>query len=534
MKHWFLLFITALCFGLHCQADPVYDPKTQQLLLQLDDAVRHKQDFRNRLEGQATALKARLNKAVGSGRIALCKELFRNYARCSPDSALAYLRQLEAMAAPDDPDARQYVAIGRAEVLAMMGLFIDATGLLQSVDSRQLTPETRLYYYHICRTIYGWLDEYIEQAGTRQYAQLPTAVLTQAYRDSILTLEQDEASRRVVEADQRLVEGDSQAALQLLRKNLAIAHGDQLAYTYYNMAIAYGEQQQKDSCIAYLAHTALTDMQRGVSEYEALPRLASLLYEMDDVERAYAYLTCALEDSYHCKAQLRNLQVSNVYPIIDHAYKDIQASQNRNKKIVTGILALLLLLLAGMLTSLYRQMKKLRQTRRQLAAANEALTQAYDTLKLTDQMKEEYIARYLNRCRGYLDTLENYRRTIQKLMKNHQFDEMARVLKSDAYIQEEQQRFYADFDSAFLTLFPHFIEQFNALLQPEAAVTPKKGELLGTELRIFALIRLGVTDSAQIAHFLNFSLATIYNYRSKIRGRARCEKSQFEAMVARL
>ena len=111
---------------------------------------------------------------------------------------------------------------------------------------------------------------------------------------------------------------------------------------------------------------------------------------------------------------------------------------------------------------------------------------------------------------------------------------MLKLLKSETIVAEEQKNFYADFDNAFLTLFPHFIENFNNLLEPEARIVPKKNEQLNTELRIFALIRLGVTESTRIAHFLNYSLATIYNYRSKYRNKALCEKNEFEKRIEEL
>lgn len=130
--------------------------------------------------------------------------------------------------------------------------------------------------------------------------------------------------------------------------------------------------------------------------------------------------------------------------------------------------------------------------------------------------------------------MEEERKSLLHLVKDRRYDEVYKQLKSGATIKNEQEKFYADFDAAFLTLFPDFIERFNALLQPDAPVLPKHSGQLNTELRIFALIRLGITDTTRIAHFLNFSLTTVYNYRSKIRNRSLGNPAEFEDLVAEL
>ena len=124
--------------------------------------------------------------------------------------------------------------------------------------------------------------------------------------------------------------------------------------------------------------------------------------------------------------------------------------------------------------------------------------------------------------------------TVLKLVQSRQLEELTRKLKSTDFVEEELEKFYADFDQLFLTLYPNFVEKFNALLKPEAAILPKKGELLTTELRIFALIRMGETDSTKIAKFLNYSLTTIYNYRSRVRNNALGDKETFEQKVMKL
>jgi DNA-binding CsgD family transcriptional regulator len=155
-------------------------------------------------------------------------------------------------------------------------------------------------------------------------------------------------------------------------------------------------------------------------------------------------------------------------------------------------------------------------------------------LEETGKIKDVYIAKYLDRCANYLNKLDSYRHSLVKYAMSSRVDELFKAIRSDEFINEERRNFYAEFDRAFLDLFPDFVAAFNALLADDAQVVPKKGELLTTELRIFALIRLGVVDSSRIANFLGYSVATIYSYRSKMRNHARGDKEQFEQEVMNL
>ena len=172
--------------------------------------------------------------------------------------------------------------------------------------------------------------------------------------------------------------------------------------------------------------------------------------------------------------------------------------------------------------------------RQNLSQANEQLRLVNRELAQTGKVKEVYIAHYLDQCVTYLDKLESYRRSLAKLAMASRIDDLFKAIKSEQFIKDERKEFYQSFDKSFLELFPHFITSFNDLLVEEGQIHPKSNELLTTELRIFALIRLGITDSNAIAHFLGYSLATIYNYRSRMKNRAKGNKDLFEQEVMKL
>jgi hypothetical protein len=241
-----------------------------------------------------------------------------------------------------------------------------------------------------------------------------------------------------------------------------------------------------------------------------------------------------MEDAVACNASLRYIEVAQYFPIIDKAYK-LKEERGRTSRygllFFASFLSLALIISVGWL---YRWNKKLSLMRQNLSAANEQLRLVNKELAQAGKIKEAYIAHYLDRCVAYLDKLEAYRRSLGKLAMASRIDDLFKAIKSDQFIRDERKDFYHNFDKSFLELFPNFINSFNNLLIEEGRLSPKPNELLNTELRIFALIRLGVTDSNAIAHFLGYSLATVYNYRSKIRNRAKGNKDTFEQEVMNL
>lgn len=512
------------------QPAPMPADSVRAILDELDDAIARKHEFHARKDARIADLRRRLALTADSlQQYALCKELSDEYLHYQADSAVYYLnRRAALLPLAGHPELVDEVAINRAAVLGVMGLYADALHLLQRVDAARLDNDLRMTYYHACRTCYGWLADYtIEHRVKCRYLQQ-----TDLYRDSIALNATRQLDRDIVRAEKAALGGHPDEAISLLERlyretdDLKI-----LSYLDYTLYEAYVAKADTARQVYYLARTALHDMERSVREYASLHKLARLLYEQGDIDRAYAYLNCSMEDAVACHARLRSLEVTEIYPIIDRAYRE---KVDHERAVVTGLLigiSLLALLLVGAVVYLYRWMKKLAAMRRDLYQANRSLHAANLSLEQTGRIKEVYIARYLDRCVVYLDKLEQYRRSLEKLAMASKTDALFKAIRSDQFLRDERKAFYRDFDKSFLDLFPHFVERFNNLLQEDGRITPKAGELLNTELRIFALIRLGVTDTNSIAHFLGYSLATVYNYRSKMRNKAVGDKDRFEQEV---
>ena len=570
MKRYILLTLILSLFVVQhaqSQSQPIeFDEPTQSLLCTLDDVImNHKMQYREQRLKQINQLKVQARSATGHNKYNLYKEIFDLYSHFQTDSAQVYICKMRQLPAyKTDVVMQATLHIAQAEIMAVSALYAEALNELDKVPRSLINAEhieLRLYYYRIKRTIYGWMCTYYTKASEQHQLWEEK---TMNYRDSLLSFETiKNLNRDIVLADKYNALGQPQKAINMLKPYAAQAsEATPHPYVCFTLAQAYLLKGNRAKGVYYLTLTAIADLHNATCEYQALPMLAQILFDNGDVERAYSYLLCSMEDASYCKAGLRSIEASNIFPIIDKQYKQREKEQRQRDHVLMYALVALSFVLIGVVLYLRKQMQKLREMRHQqtrnnaeLAAANQRMHEAneklqaalqevkntneelqntYSQLRMTDKVKEEYIARYLNRCRMYLDQLAEFRSSTLRLIKNRHFEEVANQLKRDLNAKVEQTQFYADFDAAFLTLFPDFMSSFNALLQPEHQLTVKKNGLLNTDKRIYALIRLGIHDTTRIAHFLDYSTATVYNYRSKIRNKAICPPEEFEELVGKL
>ncbi|MGL5272318.1 MAG: DUF6377 domain-containing protein, partial [Phocaeicola sp.] len=465
-------------------------------------------------------------------RYLLCGELFSIYLHYQADSALHYInKRLELVPLLTEPKRKNELIINRAEVMGVMGMYIEAIEQLNQVVVSDLDEEILNYFYRTARACYGWLTDYT----TRKEEKLKYTEKTNLYRDSAIATAINNIDKEISIAEREMTKGEANKALKMLQTLMdKIPDLRQSIYINYTLSEVYGRLNDLDKQTFHLATTAILDVKSATREYASLQKLAQLMYQQGDLTRAYRYLNCSMEDAVSCNARLRFIEVTQFFPIIDKAYKVQEESKKKTARLLLISISILSLFLLAAVFYLYRWMRKLSAMRRTLSIANKQLHEVNHELEETGKIKEVYIAHYLDRCVSYLDKLEAYRRSLAKLAKASRLEELFTAIKSEQFLKDERKAFYTEFDSSFLKLFPHYISSFNNLLMEDARIYPKQGELLTTELRIFALIRLGVTDSNRIAHFLGYSLATIYNYRSKIRNKALGDKDTFEKEVMNL
>lgn len=268
--------------------------------------------------------------------------------------------------------------------------------------------------------------------------------------------------------------------------------------------------------------------------------LAELLYSENQLKRADEYMKRSMEDANFYNARLRNVQAAKMLPIIDHAYQMEREHNLVVLKILLVAFTLLALLLIVVVCHVVRQRRKLQLANVELNTLNSRLkdvnmrqNETNRQLQEANLIKEEYVGHFMSLCSVQIGKLDSYRRMLNKLAAGNKCEELARILKSSDYTDKELKDFYYNFDNSFLDIFPDFVEHFNALLPAEERIHPKKNERLTTVLRVFALIRLGITDSDMIASFLHHSITTIYTYRSKMKNCSLC-KDVFEDEIMKI
>ena len=542
-----------LCFLLFFSCYSAFAGESLDSLLNVHDktikeAVIYVQIKENKLH--ELKKEARKTPPVSVERYHLNNDIYLEYKAYSSDSALHYLNENMLLARQlNDKERELNIQLELSYLLSSIGMYMEAADILNSID-RQTLPSSLLGYYYTC------YEHVYFEAGAAQprYKMFASryAKLSHAYRDSMqVTLDPSSATYLWLRETQLREAGKYDEALEFSDRRLAESSfgTPQYALVAYQRFRLFESMGKKDEHLYYLVLSAISDVRSAIKEQSSLMVLAQELNRKGDLKRAYDYINFSWEISQFYKTRLRSWMNITPLSMINGNYQDIIKQQNRELLIYIACVALLALLLVIALIYIYRQMKALSIAKKGLQEVNERLFSLNEELEEVNRhlrstnlelsesnlIKEAYIARFFKLCSVYVDRLQAYRKLVNKKLQRGQVAELLKMTHlSNDIVTVEVQELYANFDSAFLHLFPNFVESLNALLLPEEQIVLKPDELLNTELRIFALIRLGIKDSSQIAELLHYSVNTIYNYRSRVKTKARVSRDDFEDLVAKI
>lgn len=541
-----IIIFLCLCTICMCRLHAADSSRADSLLLKLDQAIKERPIYMEQKELKLVELKRQLHRQIpDEERFAILGTLLDEYRSFNTDSALHMAEEREQIAIR--LGNREYIdnaRMNKADVLGMTGMYKEVMDLMRNIHIDRLPVDIHPYYYHIYRTVYGLMADYAVTA----YEKKLYTELTDKYRDSLLLVNKDNLLiHTLIQSDQYNVRNEYDKAIRLLTDYLALQkdYEHDVAICAYTLSESYRLKGDKEKEKEYLIVSAMADMKTAVREYISLRKLAVLLYQEGDIERAYSYVKICMEDAAVCNARLRKLEILEIFPIINDAYQQKTEKQQEQMKWALVSISLLSLFLLLAIFYVYKQMKKVAAARREVIDANKRLKELNDELHLSNAqlkeanhsiaensyLKEEYIGRYMDQCSVYLEKMDNYRRSLGKIAATGNVEELYKNIKSSKFIEGELKEFYTNFDNTFLQLFPTFVEDFNALLADDEQISLKAGERMNTELRIFALIRLGITDSVKIAQFLRYSVTTIYNYRTKVRNKAAGDRDLLEQEV---
>lgn len=542
-----------LCFLLFFSCHSALAGESLDSLLNvLDKTIKEADTYVQIKENKLHELKkeARKTPPFSVERYNLNNDIYLEYKAYSSDSALHYLNENMLLARQlNDKERELKIQLELSYLLSSIGMYMEAADILNSID-RQTLPSSLLGHYYTCYE-HVYFEAGAAQPRYKMFASRYVK-LSHAYRDSMqITLDPSSATYLWLRETQLREAGKYDEALEFSDRRLAEASfgTPQYALVAYQRFRLFESMGKKDEHLYYLVLSAISDVRSAIKEQSSLMVLAQELNSKGDLKRAYDYINFSWEISQFYKTRLRSWMNITPLSMINGNYQDIIKQQNRELLIYIVCVALLALLLVIALIYIYRQMKALSIAKKGLQEVNERLFSLNEELEEVNRhlrstnlelsesnlIKEAYIARFFKLCSVYVDRLQAYRKLVNKKLQRGQVAELLKMTHlSNDIVTVEVQELYANFDSAFLHLFPNFVESLNALLLPDEQIVLKPDELLNTELRIFALIRLGIKDSSQIAELLHYSVNTIYNYRSRVKTKARVSRDDFEDLVAKI
>lgn len=484
----------------------------------------------------------------GEERYNLAMNLYDEYKSFMNDSAFVYLeRCIEISRAIGRKDLENNGIVLMALQYSTSGMYAEALNMLKMVSKNDFDRAGLANYYKVYNHVFYELSiNTILPKMRNEYVRL-----ADVYRDSLYKTSNESAEdvllRKELEAvDSRNYSGalkiNDERMKQTPRysRNYAI-----VAYYRSQIYMAMGDMHKMKY---WLVESTITDIKHAVMDQGALSNLARMLNEEGDMERSYRYIKFTSDCGNHFNTRMRNWQITPVLSLIDYNYQRQLSATNAQLRAYIVMISLLGALFLCLLVYAYLQNKRLALARRmhreanvelkllneRLETYNSKLSSTNNKLNETNMIKEKYIGLFLSICSKYIDKLDDYRRMVNRKLKNKEIDELYKISKSSELKDNELEELYNSFDTTFLNLFPNFVNDFNAMLKPQEHVIPKKENRLTTEIRIFALIRLGIEDSSKIAEFLHYSVNTIYNYRAKVKNGAISDRENFEKKIKKI
>ena len=511
----FLLLFSFLL--LSCHSKPLTE--RERLLATLDDDLAHKSEFLLRRQAHIDTLKFTCRQATSdSARYSLSLQITDEYLTFLCDSALAYALQSRQYAGRlGDAYRQQEADIRILRACSNAGMFTDVFRLLPQRSIADFLPDHRPTWCWAMIGLYEHLRSYY--AGNEERSAHFNR-LTLLYRDTLMQiLPENSGLWQKERAFSLQAQGHYDEALQIL---LPLYEDDEPGTRIYGLNamsrarlyLAMGDTAQ---AVTNLATSADMDVRYGVRENEALLALSKLMYAGGDYYHAYRYATAAIEDAEMLASRFRFTEVTGIYRVIKVTYlQQLRRHEQFRLRLILALLAALGVLLVGMVM-LTRAHRKLTAARHELLATVDKLAEANLRLDDAARVREYYITYLITASSTYANKLEEFRKTVNRKLKTRQYDDLlARTSRPHA---EDLEAVLREFDKTFLSLYPTFVDELNALLAPPHRY-PRETASLCTEQRIFALIRLGMTDVGQIANFLHYSTQTIYNYKHRVKNHA--------------
>jgi hypothetical protein len=543
---YFRGILCALLFLLWIPAAYSFAP-ADSLLRELSQTIENRELYINEKQDRIAFLRNRLADEENSSlseKFDIYDAVYNEYRSFKYDSAFAYALKLQETARKlEDPAKINYSKLQMGFTLLSSGMFKEAFDSLKTVEVKELPKNLRVDYYELmARAFYDLAGYNVDAYYANRYVETGNL-----YADSAISLSDEDTQQfHYLKGMKSLKERDFKEAKKKFQLILDEFRPTEHKYAIVASTLAgvYIESGEPDKAINLMIKAAIADVKSSTTEALALINLANLLYTNGKEELAYAYIKQALNDAEFYGAKQRKIQASAILPIIE-GERLARVESERSRLLVYAIaVSLLSLLVIAFAFIIFKQLKQLRQAKRTVTEANVSLQEANEKLQETNsrlqltndklleanRIKEEYIGYSFNMYTEYIEKIEKIKKDVNRKLRANKFREVCQVMDS-INLKKEREVLYLNFDKIFLRLFPNFVSAFNSFFKEEDRICPNDNGPLNIELRIFALIRIGIHDHEQIASILEYSVRTIYNYKTKVKNRSILSNEEFEGKV---
>ena len=559
-----LLMLILLFFSENVYYD---NEELEQLLIKLDSILSCSDKYVAEKETKIEELRKRQSSVMKpEEKLWLNKMFYDEFYVYNADSAMIYVNDnIDISMELGRKDWEQEWLLNKVFLLSATGLLGDAEDVIKSIDINNLNKDLMFQYYDSKIYLYSHLGQYIgsnqelayayykREAELKFEAQKYINSAHPSYHSFYASLYKDYP---------RGEEGDSiKEQLKRIVDNSPL-NTRYDAINSYVLSVMYNNEGDEYNYMKYLIYSAMADIRICNRDIASLEELSNILYNHSDIDRGYTYIGYCLKSALLYPNRVRVVNISSIMDKLRYAYQKRNIEQENKLRTSLSTVSIMFVVLLVSIFFIYFQNRKLVKSRRNLDESNRLLSQHLHELSEAQQMladvnnelsdvneklkisnnqlqesnyvKEEYIGYVFSICSSYISKLDEYRKNIGRKLKAGQIDDIKLLTSSTTMVQNELKEFYHSFDAIFLHVYPDFVEDFNSLLRPEERIVLKEGELLNTELRIYALVRLGISDSVKIAEFLHCSPQTVYNNRLKTRNKAVIPKEKFADTVRSL
>lgn len=510
-----------------------FSQNNQDSLLQvLREAMLRKDGYANtKIERINTLRKelATLSPNLPIQQFDLYNKLYHEYKVFVYDSAFTYALKLAATARKlNDPQKANYAKLKLAFILVSSGMFKETFDSLKTVSVKTLHDTSKVDYYSIMARAYYDLGNYDNDL----FYNPEYKVFGSKFLDSAKRLCAPGSYQYLYVSNyQNMMLGRNQDAIREVKQllTLKLSH-HQRAVNNHHLGSLYLATGEPDKALAPFVTAAVADIITATKENAALNSVADLLYRKGDIDNAYDLIELAMNDALYYGAKQRKVQIGSILPIIAAERLSSVERQRKLWLIYSTAITVLGVLILVFVLIIVRQVRKLKKAEQQIIQANHNLREINQRLREADKIKEEYIGYYFNINSDYLDKIEDVKKSIDHKLMARKFDDISYIVNG-INLKREREELFVSFDKVFLKLFPDFVTKFNALFDEEDKIVLKDNQLLNTELRIFALIRMGINDTEKIAKILDYSVNTIYTYKTKIKSKSLVPNEEFEKKI---